>query len=112
MDRGDFAAAIDRLDEILAVDWSRQPDNGPAYDVKMAGEMPWSEKALCLFRLGAYEEAATAYRQAAAFAPDNASYRVKEQLALARAQRPTPGTVLRSDKEKALSGAFAAHSGS
>lgn len=85
IDEGNFEDAIGAVDKILAVDWAREPDHGPAYGERLVGEMPWSTKALCLFRLGRYEEAADAYAAAASFAPWDPSYPLKEKLARAKA---------------------------
>ena len=75
------------LEQILHFDWAG-PDDPPAYDAPIVGELPWAAKALCLFRLGAYAEAAQAYEEASRHAPDDASYRVKAELARARGRRP------------------------
>jgi tetratricopeptide (TPR) repeat protein len=83
---GAFGEAIARLDQILGVDWTQQRDRGPAYDQQLVGELPWDAKGTCYFRLGAYDQAADAYAAAAGCAPDNPSYRVKGQLARARAR--------------------------
>jgi len=80
---GEYSQAIEVIDRILDVDW-RDPDTGPAYGQSLVGELPWSAKALCLFRLGEYERAADAYAKAAGFAPSDLSYRVKEKLSRAR----------------------------
>ncbi|MHB1987107.1 MAG: glycosyltransferase [Acidimicrobiales bacterium] len=87
IDRGEYAQAIEVLDGILSVDWVRQPDTGPAYNQRMVGELSWSAKALCLFRIGEYDEAASAFTAAARCAPTDPSYPVKAKLALARAQK-------------------------
>jgi tetratricopeptide (TPR) repeat protein len=79
--------AIAAFDELLAVDLKRLPDYGPAYDERLFGELSHEGRGLCLFRLGRYSEAAAAYAAAAACAPDDPSYPVKQQLALARARR-------------------------
>jgi glycosyltransferase involved in cell wall biosynthesis len=79
--------AIAAFDELLAVDLERLPDYGPAYDERLFGELSHEGRGLCLFRLGRYSEAAAAYAAAAACAPDDPSYLVKQQLALARARR-------------------------
>jgi glycosyltransferase involved in cell wall biosynthesis len=79
--------AIAAFDELLAVDLKRLPDYGPAYDERLFGELSHEGRGLCLFRLGRYFEAAAAYAAAAACAPDDPSYPVKQQLALARARR-------------------------
>lgn len=87
METGAYEEAIDRLEQILSVDWTTQVNSGPAYDKRLVGEIPWDAKGTCHLRLGAYELAATAYAAAAACAPDDPSYRVKCELARARASR-------------------------
>ena len=86
-ERAEYAGAIKLLDLILNVDWARQPDAGPAYDQEMVWELPWSAKALCLFRIGAYDKAAEAYAALARGAPADPSYPIKAKLALARARQ-------------------------
>ena len=82
---GDYDEAIARLDQILRVNWESQRDSGPAYDQRLVGELPWDAKGTCHFRLGAYDRAAEAYAAAAGCAPEDPSYRVKCELARARA---------------------------
>jgi glycosyltransferase involved in cell wall biosynthesis len=84
---GRHSEAIAAFDRLLAADLKQLPDEGPAYDEALFGELAHEGRALCLFRLGRYEEAAAAYGAAAQCAPDDASYPVKRQLALARARR-------------------------
>jgi glycosyltransferase involved in cell wall biosynthesis len=84
-DRHDEAIAA--FDWLLSVDVQRLPDEGPAYDERLFGELAHEGRGLCLFRLGRYEEAAAAYAAAAACAPDDPAYPVKRKLALARARR-------------------------
>jgi tetratricopeptide (TPR) repeat protein len=84
--RAEYLEAIELLDCILNVDWEQQPDSGPSYDERLVWELPWISKALCLFRIGAYDEAAEAYAALAERIPAEPSYSVKAQLALARAQ--------------------------
>jgi len=79
--------AIAAFDRLLAVDLARLPDEGPAYDERLFGELAHEGRGLCLFRLGRYEEAAAAYAAAARCAPADPAYPVKRQLALARARR-------------------------
>ena len=79
--------AIAAFDWLLAVDVKRLPDEGPAYDERLFGELAHEGRGLCLFRLGRYEEAAAAYAAAESHAPDNNAYPVKRKLALARARR-------------------------
>jgi tetratricopeptide (TPR) repeat protein len=87
IDDEDYVAAIKVLDQILSFDWATDTGEPMAYDAQIVGEFPWSEKALCLFRMGEYAEAAEAYAAAARRAPDDPSYPVKGRLALARARR-------------------------
>jgi tetratricopeptide (TPR) repeat protein len=89
IDQGDYAGALEPLDQILRFDWATDRDDPPAYDAPIVGELPWSNKGLCLFRLGSYAEAAEAYAAAARCAPEDPAYPVKIQLCLARAQRTT-----------------------
>ena len=79
--------AVAAFDWLLAVDLEQLPADGPAYNERLFGEMAHEGRGLCLFRLGRYEEAAAAYAAAAQCAPDDPSYQVKRQLALARARR-------------------------
>jgi tetratricopeptide (TPR) repeat protein len=81
------ADAIAALDWLLAVDTRRLPDEGPAYDERIFGELAHEGRGLCLFRLGRYAEAAQAYAAAARCAPGEPAYPVKRDLALARARR-------------------------
>ncbi|HUI04125.1 MAG TPA: glycosyltransferase family 2 protein [Acidimicrobiales bacterium] len=90
MERRAYEAALAPLEQIVQFDWARA-DDPPAYDAPIVGELPWSAKALCLFRLGAYADAAEAYAQASLHAPEDPSYRVKADLARARARRASSG---------------------
>jgi tetratricopeptide (TPR) repeat protein len=69
------------------VDTSRLPDAGPAYDERLFGEIAHDARGLCLFQMGRYRDAAAAYAEAERSAPDDPTYGVKRQLALARARR-------------------------
>jgi Flp pilus assembly protein TadD len=86
LNAGHYEEAIDRLDQLLEVAGRNEP-SVVAYEQRMLTEAPHEVRGLCLFRLGRYTEAAAEYEQAARFAPDNASYSVKRELALARARR-------------------------
>ncbi len=86
LNAGHYEEAIDRLDQLLEVAGRNEP-SVVAYEQRMLTEAPHEVRGLCLFRLGRYTEAAAEYEQAARFAPDNASYPVKRELALARARR-------------------------
>ena len=87
MDRGQYAAAMEPLEEILRFDWATDEDDPPAYDAPIVGELPWAAMGLCRFRTGDYAGAADAYAAAARCAPEDPSYPVKAQLALARADK-------------------------
>lgn len=87
MAAGRYDEAIADWDWLLAVDVRRLPDEGPAYDERLFGELAHEGRGLCLFRLGRYEEAAAAYAAAAECAPEEPAYPVKRKLALARARR-------------------------
>ncbi len=90
IDEEHYALALEPLDQILSFDWATDTDDPPAYDAPIVGELPWSAKGLCLFRLGRYTEAAGAYAAAARCEPENPSYPVKAELALARARKAGP----------------------
>jgi len=81
--------ALARFDQLAAVDTARlaDVDGGPSYDARLFGDLAHAGRALCLFRLGRYAEAADAYGEAARFAPDDPTYRTKRHLALSRARR-------------------------
>ncbi len=87
IDEENYAAALEPLDQILSFDWATDPDDPPAYDAPIVGELPWSSKGLCLFRMGAYAEAAEAYATAARCAPEDPSYPIKAELAFAVARK-------------------------
>jgi glycosyltransferase involved in cell wall biosynthesis len=81
LDAGRFEAALDWFDRLTAVDVARLPDAGVAYDGRLFSSFAHASRGLCLFRLGRYEEAAAAYREAEDREPDNPEYRVKRRLA-------------------------------
>jgi glycosyltransferase involved in cell wall biosynthesis len=89
LNAGHYEEAIDRLDQLVEVAGRHEP-SVVAYEQRMLTEAPHEVRGLCLFRLGRYTEAAAEYEQAARFAPNNASYPVKRELALARARRANP----------------------
>jgi len=84
---GRHEEAIAAFGRLLAADLEQLPDEGPAYDERLFGELAHEGRGLCLFRLGRYEEAAAAYAAAARCAPANPAYPVKRELARARASR-------------------------
>lgn len=80
-----FEAAIESVERVLAIAARGEP-SVVAYDRRLLGETPHEIKALCLFRLGRYSEAAAQYALASELAPDDLSYRVKRDLAAGRAR--------------------------
>jgi tetratricopeptide (TPR) repeat protein len=88
MRAGRHQEAIERLDVLLAVDTSALPlPNGPSYDERLFGELAHDTRALALFRLGRFEEAAAAYAEAERLNPQRPEYAVKRRLAEARHRR-------------------------
>ena len=89
--------ALACFDEFVAVDVAKLPDqDGPSYDERLFTELAHEARGLCLFRLGRYKEAADAYARAAGQAPEELSYRVKRDLALAKAGPGARGPGARS----------------
>lgn len=87
MAAGRFEEAIPIFQRLVAIDASTFCDAALAYDVRMFGVWSYESLALCHFRLGRFQESAAYYARALAEAPDDPEYRVKRDLALARAQR-------------------------
>jgi tetratricopeptide (TPR) repeat protein len=84
---GRYGESLELLDQLLAVDVSALPDEGPAYDQRIFGEFAYEARGLCLFRLGRYAEAADAYARASQIDPGNLAYRAKWHVALGRTGR-------------------------
>jgi tetratricopeptide (TPR) repeat protein len=84
---GKAAEGLARFDDLLAVDRASLPDAGPAYDERLFTDAAHEGRALCLFRLGRFAEAAAAYAEAERYAPDLYELTVKKQLALSLSQR-------------------------
>ncbi|HXR55083.1 MAG TPA: glycosyltransferase [Acidimicrobiales bacterium] len=84
-----YEPAIELVERVLEIAGRAEPSI-VAYDMRLLGETPHEIKALCLFRLGRYAEAATEYAKASELAPENASYRVKRDLAAAMAVESPP----------------------
>ena len=82
------ADALANFEMLLAADLARLPDVGPSYDQRLFGEGAHEGRALCLFRLGRYAEAAEAYEQAERCAPGNHEFTVKRQLARSLSRKP------------------------
>lgn len=83
-----YIEALDLLDQLLAVDVSALPGEGPAYDERIFGEFAHEARGLCLFRLGRYAEAADAYGSASQIDPSNLAYTAKRHVALGRTAPP------------------------
>jgi len=90
MERGAFSAALARFEEILRQGQLPVREGTPAYDRRLVGELAHASKALCLFRLERYDEAAESYDQAARCAPDDPTYPIRRALARNRARRTNP----------------------
>jgi len=84
MAAGAFEEAMACFDQLLRVDSSALADQGPAYDGRLIGEFAHDGRAVCLFRLGRFREAAAAWADAEACSADPMAYRVKRRLAQAR----------------------------
>jgi glycosyltransferase involved in cell wall biosynthesis len=77
--------AIPRLEALVAYDIDAAIDTDTSFDVRVFGEWAWDLLGLCRFQLGDDPGAAEAFRRAEAAAPDVDAYRVRRQLAEARA---------------------------
>jgi glycosyltransferase involved in cell wall biosynthesis len=89
--RHEYQAAIDRFDTILAIAAEGPSAGRPAYDQHLIGDHTHAARAVCLFRLQRFAEAAEAYGEAARCAPEDPTYPVKRQLALAKARAGSSG---------------------
>jgi len=93
MAAGDHDGALAQLDQLLAVDLSVLPEQGPAYDARIFGEFAQEARGGCLFHLGRYEEAADAYAEAMRGDPANLAYRSKWTVAAGRGRGTAGGTL-------------------
>jgi tetratricopeptide (TPR) repeat protein len=102
VDHEHYEDALVCFRNLLEVDVSTLPDAGPAYDAGIFGALSYDACGVCLFKLGRYEGAAAAWAAASEDSPEDASYRTKRDLALARharsggarpasEERPDPG---------------------
>jgi glycosyltransferase involved in cell wall biosynthesis len=91
IDEGRYEDAVAAFEQIADVDITPDlADKGPSYDVRVFGETAQDQRAVALFRLGRFAEAADAWGEAARLAPDDETYGPKRRVALARAgRRPT-----------------------
>ncbi|MCU1359899.1 MAG: glycosyltransferase [Ilumatobacteraceae bacterium] len=88
--QGQYQEAVDRFEELLAVDPNDLPPGSPSYDQRLFGDLAHEGHALALFRAGRYAQAADAYAAAEALMPSIPEYSVKRQLAQARARTTAP----------------------
>jgi tetratricopeptide (TPR) repeat protein len=87
IDEERYEEAVALFERIAAVRVGELPDFGPSYDQRIFGELAHHHRAIGLFRLGRYEEAAAAWGEAERLAADpEAGYRARRQLAEARAR--------------------------
>jgi len=86
LEAGDAARALPIFAALAEVDASTLC-MARAYDVSIFGANAHAAVALCLFRLGRYDESAARFRRAEALAPDNAEIALKRRLAEARARQ-------------------------
>jgi tetratricopeptide (TPR) repeat protein len=80
MSAGRFAEAISRFQGLAAIDPETFCDDLIAYDVRIFGVQTYDSLGVCHFRLGDYAASARYYARAAAAAPDDPSYRIKQQF--------------------------------
>ena len=93
LEHGNFSAALARFEEIQRQVRLPVEEGTPAYSQPLVGELTHAQKALCLFRLERYEEAAQSYDRAAECAPDEPTYPIRRDLARSRARQTSPSAV-------------------
>jgi len=93
IEQSDFPAALARFEEILRQAQLPIREGTPAYNRRLVGELSHASKALCLFRLERYDEAAESYDRAARCAPDDPTYPIRRELARNRARQGRPSAV-------------------
>jgi tetratricopeptide (TPR) repeat protein len=87
IDEERYEEAVVVFERIAAVRLDGLPDLGPSYDERIFGELAHHHRAVGLFRLGRYEEAARAWGEAERLATDpDAGHRARRRLAEARAR--------------------------
>ena len=86
LDAGDPKAALDWLNRLARLDRSALDDT-IGYDERLFGVLSHQARALCLFRLGRFREAADLYLLAERCEPDNEEHRVKRLMAEHLARR-------------------------
>jgi tetratricopeptide (TPR) repeat protein len=86
IEEGRYDDAIAVFEAIAAVRVDALPDLGPSYDQRIFGEHAHHQRAIALFRLGRYADAADAWAEAERLTTDpDAGYGARRQLAQARA---------------------------
>jgi glycosyltransferase involved in cell wall biosynthesis len=78
IEQGEYASALAALDRLAGL-----PSGGEhivAADLRLAGEWAWAARALCHFRMRQFAESRACYAEAAALAPEQMEYRVKQAL--------------------------------
>jgi tetratricopeptide (TPR) repeat protein len=86
MSAGRFAEAIARFESLAAIDPESFCDAFIAYDMRIFGVQTYDSLGLCHFRLGDYAASARWYARAAAAAPGDPSYRLKQQFMESRSR--------------------------
>jgi hypothetical protein len=84
VERGEFLAATESLEELAAIDPDTFIDTSLSYDRRLFSYLAPETLALALLRLGRFREAAQWYRRAAANASDPRSCEIKASLAEAK----------------------------
>ena len=77
---GEFSAAIDTFERLLAFGEHGNYDSTVAYDTRVFNVFSWDSLATCCFRLGDYRRGRRYWELAAAFDPSRTEYRVKAAL--------------------------------
>src|SRR5205807_3188848 len=86
IDAGLFEQALHWL-ERFDVDTDMPIEDAIAYPAELFRSRAADARGLCLFRLGRFQEAAAAYRQAERFEPDELAHRLKRVLSEHRARK-------------------------
>jgi hypothetical protein len=90
LEQGNFSGALARFEEVRRQAALPVKEGTPAYDQRLIGELTHAQKALCLFRLERYDEAAESYDRAAECAPGEPTYPIRRDLARSRARQSSP----------------------
>ena len=82
---GDMGAALAIFHALIAIDAEGLIDERSAFDKRLFGEHSFAALGACNFKLGRYGESAAWYAKASAADPACSEYRIKQQLAAAKA---------------------------